>query len=276
MNKDQVLGMIVGCAVGDAYGAPFEFMDPSDIEVPDGFSFGGAHNVDIGEYTDDTAMMMATAEAYASSGKLNLAKVVGNFQSWRDFGTFGTRDHVFDIGTTTLRSLNRMSRRHPFAGKAEENDSGNGSIMRIAPAVAANHRSLSRAVGDAVALSLMTHGNEDTIQYVSAFVPLLMSHSDYTGADFERWDIKTSKGTGTVMHTYNVAKSAMHYCSDFEEALNYALRLGYDTDTNCAVVGMLFGALYGLSAIPSKFTNRLMDYEYILETAEKLYGIGNQ
>lgn len=275
MNKDQVLGMMVGCVVGDAYGAPFEFMDSSDITIPDGFSYGGVHDVSIGEYTDDGAMTLATAEAYKTAGKLDLAKVVGNFKSWKEYGTFGTRDYVFDIGTTTSKAIDKMTRRYPFAGKAEANDSGNGSIMRIAPAIAANHRSMSRAVGDAVALSLMTHGNEDTIAYVSAFVPAVMGYADPAAATFPYWNVHRHDATGTVMHSYNVAIRARHYSGyDFEEALRYALKLGYDTDTNCAVTGMLIGANVGLSGIPKKFTSKLMDFEYIVDLAEALYEIG--
>lgn len=275
MTKDQVLGMMVGCIVGDAYGAPFEFMDPSDIVVPDGFSYGGAHSVDIGEYTDDGAMTLATAEAYKTAGKLDLAKVVGNFKSWKEYGTFGTRDYVFDIGTTTSRAIDKMTKRYPFAGKAEANDSGNGSIMRIAPAIAANHESLSNAVAESIALSLMTHGNEDTIRYIAAFVPLVMRHGDVAGFDLCRWDVNRNDATGTIMHSFNVAKQASHYYgNDFEESLQFALKLGYDTDTNCAVTGMLVGARNGLSGIPKKFTDRLMDYNYIVDLAESLYEIG--
>jgi len=46
--------------------------------------------------------------------------------------------------------------------------------------------------------------------------------------------------------------------------------LGSDTDTIANFVGGLFGAYYGLSAIPHELLDRLQDREYILKTAENL------
>lgn len=62
------------------------------------------------------------------------------------------------------------------------------------------------------------------------------------------------------------------YKSDPEQALLRAVNmLGSDTDTIASFTGGLFGAYYGLSAVPSRLLNRLQDKEYILKAAKILH-----
>lgn len=281
MTKDQVLGMIVGCAVGDALGAPYEFMHPSDINIEDDGSCemiaGGAHDVSVGEWTDDTALMLATADAYIKRGGLDTSAVVNNFKSWVNHGTFGTRDYVFDIGGTTDLAIAHMTRERPFAGKATSGSSGNGSLMRIAPAIAANHNNEYAAIGDAVALALMTHGNTDTVQYISAFVAEVFNgklpHFRHLR---NHWDVHTEHGTGSIMHSYVVAWYAHHYGKTFEGSLIEAIKLGYDTDTNAAITGMLVGSRLGYSAIPQRWLDSLQHHDKIVSVATQLYELGEK
>jgi ADP-ribosylglycohydrolase len=207
MTEDQALGMMVGCAVGDAFGAPFEFKRPEEImlrDIADDYTIGGAHNVSYGEWTDDTAMMLASAYAYANHGK-----------------DFGTRSYVFDIGGTTDTAIEDMTEERPYMGQDVDFASGNGSIMRVAPAIVANHNNIYRAVADSVASSLMTHGNEDTIRYITAFSSEMIRGKRLPeNKTLRRWKINTSVGTGTIMHSYNVAWMADHlYGDDFLGAM---------------------------------------------------------
>jgi ADP-ribosylglycohydrolase len=62
------------------------------------------------------------------------------------------------------------------------------------------------------------------------------------------------------------------YNSDPEEAVLRAVNmLGSDTDTIASFVGGLFGAYYGLSAVPSRLLDRLQDKDYILRVAKVLH-----
>lgn len=282
MYKHQVVGMIVGCAIGDALGAPYEFMHPDDIptnlyDTPLEMIAGGAHDVSVGEWTDDTALMLATADAYINRGGLDTAVVADNFKAWAETGKYGTRDYVFDIGSTTDLAIAHMTRQHPYAGKASSGSSGNGSLMRIAPAIAANHNNEYAAIGDAVALALMTHGNTDTVQYITAFVAEVFNGKLPHYSRLRRsWDVHTTHGTGSIMHSYNVAWYAMHYGGTFEGAMLEAIKLGYDTDTNAAITGMLAGARCGYEAIPQRWLDKLQQHDKIVKMAEQLYDIGEQ
>jgi len=277
MTRDQVLGMIIGCAVGDAYGAPYEFMAPEDVRPTKGYSTGGTHDVTIGEWTDDTAMMVATMDAYITHQKFDAQGITNNFKRWKKTGFFGTRDHVFDIGQTTAQAIDRITDDTPYAGSAAKFSSGNGSIMRVAPAIAANFNNPAKAVGEAVALSLITHGNSDTITYIAAFVDeVICGGKKPVNNKLRRYDVYQTHNTGSIMHSYNVAHCAAHYGSGFDGALMEAVKLGYDTDTNCAVTGMLVGAKFGYSNIPDRFLKGLQQHDMLLDMANKMYDIGAQ
>jgi len=274
MNKDQVLGMIIGCAVGDAYGAPYEFMSPDAVRPTQGYSTGGTHDVTIGEWTDDTALMVATMDAYITRQEFDAQAIANNFKLWKNTGKFGTRDYVFDIGQTTAQAIERITDDTPYAGSAGEFSSGNGSIMRIAPAIAANCNNPAKAIGEAVALSLITHGNSDTITYISAFVDEVFHGKQPANKLLRHYDVYQTYNTGSIMHSYNVAWLACHYGSGFEGALLEAAKLGYDTDTNCAVTGMLVGARLGYSMIPDHLLKNLQQHDMLLDMANKMYDIG--
>jgi ADP-ribosylglycohydrolase len=68
---DIALGIIVGAAVGDALGAPLEFLLPRNREnwVVDMIG-GGVLKWKPGETTDDTAMSLAIAEMYIEKKSL--------------------------------------------------------------------------------------------------------------------------------------------------------------------------------------------------------------
>lgn len=277
MTEDQALGMMVGCAVGDAFGAPFEFKRPEQIrDIADDYTIGGVHNVSYGEWTDDTAMMLASAYAYAEQGGFSPRKIVRNFKKWRAGKDFGTRSYVFDIGGTTDTAIEDMTEERPYMGQDVDFASGNGSIMRVAPAIIANHGNIYRAVADSVASSLMTHGNDDTIRYITAFSSEMI-HGKWLGENtsLRRWKVDTDVGTGTIMHSYAVAWRADHFHGDnFLDAMKYVVGLGYDTDTNCAVTGMLLGCLYGMKCIPQHLIDGLQQVDKIKSVAKRLHKIG--
>ena len=280
MTKDQVIGMVVGCAVGDALGAPYEFLYPEDVRftADSPMIAGGMHDVSVGEWTDDTALMLATADAYIDRGGFDPYTIADNFKAWRDTGKFGTRNYVFDIGGTTDAAIERLTPDTPYGGSSLFGASGNGSLMRIAPAIAANHDNKALAIGEAVALALMTHGNADTVRYISAFVDELFGGKKWQNNNLRKWNIYTNHGTGSIMHSFNVAARAYHYNKHhpdcFAQSMQYAIQLGYDTDTNAAITGMLVGSRVGYSAIPKRWLDTLQQHDHIYSTAEKLYEMG--
>ena len=66
--NDRIEGVLLGTAVGDALGAPYEFQPPRRPALPVVMEGGGPWGP--GEWTDDTAMAVAIAEVAATGADL--------------------------------------------------------------------------------------------------------------------------------------------------------------------------------------------------------------
>jgi ADP-ribosyl-[dinitrogen reductase] hydrolase len=236
---------------------------------------GGVHNTAEGEWTDDGAMAVAIADAYIGSKRFDPEAIAMNFKMWKKTGHFGTRNYVFDIGRTCSEAIDRITPTHPYAGSCSYSSSGNGSIMRIAPVVLANHNCMPSAVAQSVAVSLMTHGNADTVHYIAGFVAELMSGKAEDNFDYLK-HFRDVYASGTIMYTYNMAWECVRKTSSFEKALVMAVNKGYDADTVGAVTGMLAGRKYGLKGIPTRWLDKLVKKDDLIDMAEKLYALGGE
>ena len=272
MTLDEALGMFVGGAIGDALGAPLEFCAASaaDEQLTEMVG-GGVHSTAIGETTDDTAMMMCIANAYAEHKSFNPAAIARNFQSWSQHGTFGTRDYVFDIGNTTRDALSRgkYDGKRPYAGSIVYTQNGNGSIMRLAPIIVANHGDMAQAIGQSVAIALMTHGTANTVRYTSQLALELCL--GYPAPDAKLMKAGKGKDDGSVMGCYASAWESVMATTCFEDAVVHAVNKGGDADTVGAVAGMIAGRLYGYSDIPARWLSVLVQHDNIVDVTKQLY-----
>ena len=278
MIKDNAIGMFMGLFVGDALGAPLEFLRPHEIKgVHSEMTGGGVHSTEVGEWTDDGAMAVAIAQVYISNRCFNPAEIVNNFKTWRKSGHFGTRDYVFDIGRTCSGAIDRMTSEFPYAGSADTKASGNGSIMRLAPIMLANHDTVGMAIAEGVAVSLMTHGSPDVVRYTAAFIAECMAGRMFTNYNKLRsFNIRSSgrNNSGTIMHAYVQASQSCYMNTCFEDAVVHAVNKGHDADTVGAVTGMMAGAMYGYKSIPKRWLKALTKRDELLDMAEKLYDMG--
>ena len=86
---DSSVGMFVGLAIGDAMGAPIEFQRAREPEeYVREYRKGGAHNVSLGEFTDDTSMALAMADAFIQSCGFNPYLIMDNFVRWKNNGAY--------------------------------------------------------------------------------------------------------------------------------------------------------------------------------------------
>ena len=278
MQKDNAIGMFMGLFIGDALGATNEFIRPDDISTPvTDMVGGGVHDTAIGEWTDDGAMALAIADAYRIKGRFAPDEIAQHFMDWYETGKYGTRDYVFDIGNTCRDSINLMTTERPYVGSSAPDASGNGTIMRLAPIMLANHDCIPMAIAESVAVSLMTHGNKDIVQYTAAFVTETMAGQ--RAADFahlRKFSTREYRTQGTIMHAYNMAWQGVLQTNSFEDALVYVVNKGHDADTNGAVAGMLAGRLYGYSNIPKRWLDKLVKHDELLAMAEALYKLGEK
>ncbi|MGH3739197.1 MAG: ADP-ribosylglycohydrolase family protein, partial [Micromonosporaceae bacterium] len=89
--EERAAGVVVGSAVGDALGAPFEFGPPGAFTARFPISGHGAERGDEmcggggwepGEATDDTQMAVLVADSLLQRGSLDLADMFRRFQRW--------------------------------------------------------------------------------------------------------------------------------------------------------------------------------------------------
>src|SRR5687768_2138071 len=137
-RSHRVAGALVGSAVGDALGAPFEFGPPGQFSAR--FSApargaktemcgGGSLGWEPGEFTDDTRMALLVAESLLENDGLAEADLFDRFRRWAEA-------EPPDIGNQT-RAVLRSGRPWDVAAAehfaATGRAAGNGSLMRATP-----------------------------------------------------------------------------------------------------------------------------------------------
>ena len=137
-ETQRAIGALLGSAVGDALGAPFEFgpagqftesfpvsaLGP-DTEMIGGGSFGWAR----GEFTDDTQMAVLQARSLLATGGVDGADPFERFREWERTAS--------DVGNQTRAALRSgrawdAAARDYFA-RHPKNSAGNGGVMRATP-----------------------------------------------------------------------------------------------------------------------------------------------
>lgn len=270
-------GALLGVAIGDALGAPLEFMRAEEIKKAYGtvrdMQGGGWLNVIPGEVTDDTQMTIAVAEGIRANPDDPLGEIGKRFVEW-----YNTDPK--DIGST-CRAVISKAAKHPEDGaywrhiasdlfdQTNGKTAGNGALMRtIYPALYYKHPAkIAKSIG------AMTHCHLDSDiaihGYVTAISEIIEAPNDIdVGWAKERVEFrmmmnramlmgKTPKPSGYVVESAVCAMDAIHNTNNFEDALIYAVNLGGDTDTIGAITGGLAGAIYGSKEIPLRWLNRL-------------------
>jgi len=141
-ERNKIAGALLGLAVGDAMGVPFEFKSKEDMQnsPATGMIGYGSHNQAPGTWSDDSSLCFCLAESLING--YNLVDIARKFINWKEEGLWTARGVVFDIGITTSKSINDLKTileqdkeddLKTLRDNAKEQDNGNGSLMRILP-----------------------------------------------------------------------------------------------------------------------------------------------
>jgi ADP-ribosylglycohydrolase len=138
MKNDRIKGGILGVIVGDALGLPVQFLTREEVlkNPISGMRGYGSFNYPAGTWSDDGSLTLCTVESLTLAG-YNLCDLSERFLKWFDSGYLTPFDESFDIGRTTAEAMTRLKRGTiPLeAGSKDEHSNGNGSLMRILPAL---------------------------------------------------------------------------------------------------------------------------------------------
>lgn len=286
MNQDQAIGSLLGLAIGDALGTTLEFTrnPPTDRSLwHTEITGGGAFDVPVGGWTDDTSMALALGYAYKDKKGFDAEQISTNFLSWWLDGEYSWADKCVDIGSATQSALTRLNYRKDgetvYQGSTNPNASGNGGIMRLAPSVIANARSFDLAVEESVLQSKITHASEECCLYANLLArvlyagdPFIAEVDEFVLPDATPWALLPL--SGYVKDTFETAMWAARNSDTFEECLLLAVNRRGDADTIGAVAGQIAGAMYGYEAIPERWRKALVWRDQIIYLATCLYDLG--
>ena len=95
----------------------------------------GTHNQPAGTWSDDTSMTLCTLKSLTKG--VDYDDIMNRFCRWVDDGYMTAYGKLFDIGRTTLYALRLYRSGTPAlqCGGTDVRDNGNGSLMRILPAI---------------------------------------------------------------------------------------------------------------------------------------------
>jgi ADP-ribosylglycohydrolase len=279
---DRAVATIVGSAVGDALGAPFEFGPPGAFsarfpEAGCGGEMCGGGGWEPGEGTDDTQMAVLVAESLLRRGGLDLPDIFARFQRWAAAGPKDIGLQTEDVLTNGMPWDLAAAIHFQVSRRA----AGNGSLMRASTSAVYFARAGRTATMDAARrIAALTHGDRAAWEGTAVFhelVRLTLAGADPIGALPDVLDLvhpdhrrryatvladdwhpdQATELNGAVWPCLGSAVWALRTTNSFEDALRAAIDVGGDTDTVAAVTGGLAGAYYGWEAVPTRWTDPL-------------------
>lgn len=304
-TRDIGLGIIFGAAVGDALGAPLEFMPPrSQDDLVTEMTGGGLLKWKPGQTTDDTEMALPITEMYLEKQGYDQNTVIEKWAAWR-------ATNPKDIGNWTYKSLGKWNlyRDRSKVLRGDENPAvilwkqtgaskaGNGAVMRCMPTAVARRNDESSLVKETVWLAEDTHPDprcvisclvvnkllkwafegitkEEAHQRIVREVKEATDNLEIWDAvekapeySWERWENK-----GYTVDTVKCALAAWYQSDNFEWGLIRAVNRGNDADTVGAVAGALLGAYHGFGSIPHRWVDAL-GHEMVERLASNTQGL---
>jgi len=253
-NRDKITGCILGGAIGDAMGGPFEGQS-QPIE------FTLEHDWRI---SDDTQLTLATCEALCEKGMASPERIADRFKQW-----FVERK-ISGIGSSTLKALRDLSAgaHWSIAGCSGEYAAGNGAAMRIAPlaffldpgkdadrmlirdAARITHKNeeayagaLAAAIAVRLAFTNAWSGKHELLGLVGKGLPdcatrdRIFSLAELNGSKSIPEAAALYGASGYVVESVPLALYAAGFISEFgfERLLEQVVAAGGDTDTNAAI-----------------------------------------
>lgn len=240
--------MLIELAIGDAYGAGFEYAEPSIVEQENNLSKylqHPYHNIKPGAYTDDTQMSLAIAEVIIS-GELWTPEVLAD-----KFVTAFKRDPRVGYATGFYNFLQSINTGEEFLARINPDSDKSGAAMRATPVGVFNN--FEEVIEKTKIQAAITHNTPDGIN--AAIAAALAAHYflyklgpkaelckfievHVEGNWSEPWQGKVgSKGWMSV----KAALTAVMQCQSMSELLRTSIAFTGDVDT-VATIALAAGA----------------------------------
>lgn len=308
MKTNKIYSALFGVAVGDALGVPVEFKSREFLKrfpVVDMQEYG-SHHQPKGTWSDDSSLTFCLAESLCYG--YNLEDIASKFKSWYNSEIWTPHGRVFDIGISTREAIYRISKgeQPQLCGGFDEEDNGNGSLMRILPLVFSlkQEENVNIIYQKVKEVSSITHAHFRSVFacfiYVVFALELIkekdkfeaykevkiklgnfIANNEFNLKEVQLFDrvLKVNiyefhedsiYSSGYVLHSLESSLWCLLNYNTYEETVLKAVNLGGDTDTTAAIAGGLAGLLYGYESIPDEWINILARKKDIAKLCDKL------
>lgn len=260
--------------------------------------YGSTLNVNAGQFTDDGQMSIMVAESLIQNKRFNANDLAARYVDWIYSG------RARGYGRTTKAAVDNLKNGTHWSKSGVAGSFGNGTAMRAAPfgvfyanrdfsdmiqAVktdsAITHASVEAEAGAlAVAITTYLTTRNETAQ-VASFLAVHLPESEVRNKILKAYDMATGdlrktissdvalKMLGTGADVRQTVPAAM-YCywkfTNFQTALEAAIRAGRDADTTAAIVGGMIGAKTKLYQVPAHWIETVESSPYLRELDTKL------
>jgi ADP-ribosyl-[dinitrogen reductase] hydrolase len=285
---DRILGCLLGGAIGDAWGGPYEGALPQAVPV-----FPASARL-----SDDTQLTTATCESIIENIGVEPAHIAGRFRAWFEAG------RIHGLGASTMKALRDLGAgaHWAIAGAKGERAAGNGAAMRVAPlaflldpVIDADHvliRDVCRithhhdeayagALAVLVAIRLMVFGSwqpgeSNLLELVASSLPdsqvrdRLLRYRGFPAHTLPQ-DVADCWGSsGFVVESVPLALFAAQAIASqpFESVIAQAVAAGGDADTVASIAGQIAGARGGIDALPADLLARIREVDETRRVAE--------
>lgn len=264
---DKIKGIIIGCALGDALGAPHEFTYQNvkysgKLEHKIILKTGSYYNRIIkksvvGQFTDDTEMMLILVDEIINGYRTK--KVIKSYIDWVSHGWFmGRNTRALFKGIKTVNGY-RKRKNKILQKPINEWTQSNGALMRCAILSLIDEKYVIKDCKITNPHPVCIDTNILYTRLIRKYLNPNIKFKEYTYCpevlniikQVDSGIKKNIKGfdKGWCLHGLYCALYCDKYFDNYKDALDYIIKLGGDTDTNGAIVGALLGAKYGFQHI---------------------------
>ena len=228
-----------GAIYGDLAGSVYEYEQTNRV-------YGISPNELIKEesfYSDDTILTIAILDAILHDKNYDayLRKYIAEYENYKpDFKPY--------FKTTFSPNLIRWSKDNSIGISH-----GNGALMRISP-VGFMFDSEREVKDNALLATIPSHNSNEAIDAATTVALMIYYFRNGMKKDevFKKLNINVhympiSKFNVTCEETLSNCLYVIYNSYSFDDAIRKTLLMGGDTDTNCAIVGSIAEALYGIS-----------------------------
>jgi len=300
--------VIVGQAIGDALGMPFEKLGdevhPGLATWAGTYQPGTWHKLPAGHWTDDTEMAECLASSLIACGGFDGHDVSRRYLAWSQATPHG-------MGGTTRAAMEKLAGgvdwRHSGIAFDDPDKVGSAPPMRAAPIgvyfvnesaicaacrqdayiTHANPEAVAASIAVALTVRIARQGatRPAVLPFVLAAIArakivtpptrvegsLHAAHEALARGDFP--ELFTRECAGRRGNAWQITATAI-YCAlwaeSFRDGVIAAVKLGGDADTRGAIAGAILGARFGLEGIPDEYKRGLLKFEDLRRLDQRL------